>query len=426
MKLPVEKIKIISDYRIGVRDLTELANSINQRGLLQPMLLTPIPDKDEYEIAAGRSRYRAMVELLGFTELEEGVHFIIRQDVDPLVAQLEENVKRKDFEPLEIANLINTIHTQKQAEHGKAVPGKSRGWGAGDTGKLISMSSSSVSQYLKLWNNRDIVEDGETMAASLEKIRTKRAAKMINRVRSAIAKKVQKKIEKQQDKLYATCIQNFKCMDAVEYCRSLERVSHVITDPPYGINYDSITSGDGDYGNYEDRVDDYWQLMKQLVPEFSRLVENGFIVIWCATSNAEPLKDLMKDAGIKCAAVPLLWVKTGSPGFTAHPEKILGNVYEVAVYGWKGDPELGMKGHKNVFKVPTIKKNRVHVAQKPDELMEKVIRTFTKKGEGILDCFGGSGSTLRACIKTKRMYFGCEKDEDFYNSAIKLTNDILD
>ncbi len=426
MILPAEKIKIVSDFRLGKRDLSELALSIKQRGLLQPMLLTGIEGEDGvYEVAAGRSRFKAMTEILGYQEFEEGKHFIIKEDIDPLVVQLEENIKRKDFAPLEVAYLISTIHKQKVSEHGASVPGVSGGWSAKDTGKLVGLSSSAISGYLKMWKNRDLVEEGMTAGEALEKIRTERASNMINKVRKVIAEKVKEKVKDQADTLVETCIGNFKCMDAVEYLSGIDEVDHVITDPPYGIGYDDITKGASDYGNYEDDEDVYWQLMEKVVPEFGRIVKNGFVVIWCGYEQSFRLKELMIESGIKCARMPLAWLKTGSAGFTAKPDKILGNVFEVAIYGWRGNPEIRMKGRRNVFEAPVVKSDRVHVAQKPDSLNEKLLGTFTKKGDSVLDCFGGSGSMLRACIKKKRIFYGCELQEEFYHSAIKLTGDLI-
>ena len=414
-------IKIISDFRLGDRDLSELAQSIKQRGLLQPMLLVPTSEDGVYEVAAGRSRFKAMTEVLGMEEFEEGNHFIVRREVDPLVAQLEENVKRKDFSPLEVANLINTIHQQKQAEHGVAVPGASGGWAIKDTGKLVGMSSSTVAGYLKLWRNRDIVDAGMSASEALEKVRNERASDMINKVRKVIAEKVHEKIKELDDSFVQACIDNFKHADAIEYVRSLNEVNHVITDPPYGINYDEVASGGVDYKAYKDSVDDYWVMMKTLVPEFARIVNDGYIVIWCAIENVGILKALMEDNDIVVSSTPLAWVKTKTPGFTSQPDRMLASCYEVAIYGWRGSPQLNRKGKKNYFEFPAVKSGRIHVAQKPVELMSAVIKTFTRKGESVLDCFGGSGSTLRACIKSKRMYFGCELDENFYNSAVSET-----
>ena len=63
--------------------------------------------------------------------------------------------------------------------------------------------------------------------------------------------------------------------------------------------------------------------------------------------------------------------------------------------------------------------NRVHPTQKPVELMEYLIRTYTDEGDLILDFTMGSGSTGVACLNTNRKFIGIELDEKYFNIAKK-------
>lgn len=65
------------------------------------------------------------------------------------------------------------------------------------------------------------------------------------------------------------------------------------------------------------------------------------------------------------------------------------------------------------FQRPHIKKE--HPTQKPVELFEYLIKTFTKEGDTVLDCCAGSGTTGIACERTNRNYILMEKDRDYYN-----------
>lgn len=56
----------------------------------------------------------------------------------------------------------------------------------------------------------------------------------------------------------------------------------------------------------------------------------------------------------------------------------------------------------------------VHPTQKPIELLEYLIKTYTKENETVLDNCMGSGSTGVACINTGRKFIGIEQDEHFY------------
>jgi len=55
----------------------------------------------------------------------------------------------------------------------------------------------------------------------------------------------------------------------------------------------------------------------------------------------------------------------------------------------------------------------VHPTQKPVELVERAINNSSKSGDIVIDCFGGSGSTLIACEKTGRMNRSMELDPKY-------------
>ena len=61
----------------------------------------------------------------------------------------------------------------------------------------------------------------------------------------------------------------------------------------------------------------------------------------------------------------------------------------------------------------------VHPTQKPVELLEYLIRTFTNEGDTVLDNTMGSGSTGVACVNTNRNFIGIEKDTNYFEIAKK-------
>ncbi len=62
-------------------------------------------------------------------------------------------------------------------------------------------------------------------------------------------------------------------------------------------------------------------------------------------------------------------------------------------------------------------RNKLHPTQKPVELCEYLIKTYTNKNELVLDNCMGSGSTGVACINTNRKFIGMELDENYFNIA---------
>ena len=59
----------------------------------------------------------------------------------------------------------------------------------------------------------------------------------------------------------------------------------------------------------------------------------------------------------------------------------------------------------------------VHQTQKPTDLLEWLINTYSNSGETVLDSCMGSGSTGVACINTDRNFIGIEMDEHYFNVA---------
>ena len=74
---------------------------------------------------------------------------------------------------------------------------------------------------------------------------------------------------------------------------------------------------------------------------------------------------------------------------------------------------------KNLLEIKgvTVDKNRLHPTQKPVELLEYLIKTYSNEGETVLDNCMGSGSTGVACKNTNRNFIGIELDEKYFNIA---------
>lgn len=68
---------------------------------------------------------------------------------------------------------------------------------------------------------------------------------------------------------------------------------------------------------------------------------------------------------------------------------------------------------------------RLHPTQKPVELLEYLIKTYTNEDDLVLDFTMGSGSTGEACIKTKRKFIGIELDENYFKIAKDRLNKLL-
>jgi site-specific DNA-methyltransferase (adenine-specific) len=76
---------------------------------------------------------------------------------------------------------------------------------------------------------------------------------------------------------------------------------------------------------------------------------------------------------------------------------------------------------KDVLNINTQHK-RLHPTQKPVELMEYLIKTYTNEGETVLDFTMGSGSTGVACKNLNRNFIGIEMDDKYFEIAKNRIN----
>ena len=102
--LPIEFIKpnpLQPRKHFSKEALNELAASIKDRGILQPIIVRPVKNKDnEWEIIAGERRWKA-AQLAGFHEVPVSVKDI--KDEDVAIIALIENIQRENLSPIEEA-----------------------------------------------------------------------------------------------------------------------------------------------------------------------------------------------------------------------------------------------------------------------------------------------------------------------------------
>jgi site-specific DNA-methyltransferase (adenine-specific) len=101
------------------------------------------------------------------------------------------------------------------------------------------------------------------------------------------------------------------------------------------------------------------------------------------------------------------------------------------IYG-KFDKEISGGGntdrHPRSVQLFSSDKQRqcLHPTQKPVKLCEYLIKTYTNKGDLVLDNCMGSGTTAVACVKTGRNFIGCDISQKYVNIANKRLKELID
>ena len=110
---------------------------------------------------------------------------------------------------------------------------------------------------------------------------------------------------------------------------------------------------------------------------------------------------------------PQMWYSTPYSGFSSDVSKI-GEVYGSQKSKHRDNPE-GSRYPKTILKYKQEK--GLHPTQKPVELMEYLIKTYTNEGDTVLDNTMGSGTTGVACMNCNRNFIGIESDKKYFDIA---------
>ena len=182
-------------------------------------------------------------------------------------------------------------------------------------------------------------------------------------------------------------------------------VDLVLTDPPYGINYNNNKlNRKSNSGNFEDIENDKGELnYSEIIKECQRI---GKMVIIFGAIN------FMKDLPYK--GIWICWDKRTK----IEADKVFGSPFELA---WcdkiGGYDKIYRVMHGGVINADGKNSPRFHPTQKPVELMKLILRDFSNENDTVLDCFLGSGTTAVACKQLNRNFIGIEISEKYCEIA---------
>jgi DNA modification methylase len=131
--------------------------------------------------------------------------------------------------------------------------------------------------------------------------------------------------------------------------------------------------------------------------------------IWGGYANLSRFPAVLKATGLYFSQT-VIWVKQHA---VINRKDFMGN-HEICFYGWREGAAHEFFGPNNATDVWSIKKvspqNMIHLTEKPVELAVRAMHYSSRRGENVLDLFGGSGSTLIAAEQTGRRAFVMEID----------------
>jgi site-specific DNA-methyltransferase (adenine-specific) len=193
-----------------------------------------------------------------------------------------------------------------------------------------------------------------------------------------------------------------------------ESIDMIITDPPYGISYQSAWRPDKEKRHAKIKNDSQ-PFIWFLHDGFRVLKDGGGILCFCRWDTQNAFMNAMQWAGFKVRS-SIVWNReqhgSGDVRTTFAP------MHENILFGAKGRFEFpDNKRPKDVISCMRLHGNKTHPNEKPVKLLEELISYTTREGDTVLDPFIGSGVLPEACIRTGRKYIGFEIDKGYFEAA---------
>ncbi len=230
-------------------------------------------------------------------------------------------------------------------------------------------------------------------------------------------------------------LQHGDCLDLLPKLAD-NSIDLIVTDPPYGM------------------TDNPWDKKPDLPRLWSELhrvgKENAAFVMFAA----QPFATDLIQSNRRYFRYDIVWQKKMAVGFLnankmplrSHelillfyrrlpeyfPQKTVGRPYlqkrktdAMANYHTKRNEMTVNCGDRHPLSVWQygIDSDKHHPTQKPVALLERLIKSYSREGSTVLDCFMGSGSTGIACLNTNRRFVGMELDGKYFQTASKRIAD---
>lgn len=421
-EIEIDSIIVGERFRQDLGDIEELATSIGEKGILQPITVEPEEiEGGGYRLVAGGRRVAAC-KLLGLARIPA----LIREskgELDLRECELYENIYRKDLAWQERCRLEREIY-------------RLRGKSFVDLEQELDTSKSLLARHVQLADAMDLIPE---LGKHAQESDAWKAYKRIEEelVVGELAKRAEQQLiegGKRDERgphygidLYKAAAACYRIGDALI---GMQEVQEVITlgfdlaevDPPYGIDLPEMRKRDSQAGL---PIDEYTEIPREEYAAFLRqaaesvyalLKDNSWCIWWFGIEHYELVSQTMQTVGFTSSKVPSIWAK--KRGQTKQPDVNLANCYETFFLLRKGSPVLRRPGRSNVFEfenVHNMDAELIHASQRPIDLMLDLLDTLCLPGSRILCPFLGSGVTLRAAFSRGMTGMGWDLNEGIRN-----------
>lgn len=205
------------------------------------------------------------------------------------------------------------------------------------------------------------------------------------------------------------------CGDCLEVLRGLpaDLYDMCLTDPPYGMNYQSSWRTDK---HEKLALDDSIEWFAGFAKELYRVMKDDtHVYIFCNEYALSHFRDWLEDAGFVNKRT-LVWVKNNHT--SGDLEGDYANKTEFIIYAQKGRRLLNGGRETNVLNYARANTDN-HPTEKPIDICRYLIQKSSTEGETIFDPFCGGGTTLVAAKIENCAGYGIELSKEYCEIARK-------
>ncbi len=192
----------------------------------------------------------------------------------------------------------------------------------------------------------------------------------------------------------------------------------IVTDPPYNINYEGKTKDALKIKNDSMSNEDFYSFLDKTFQNYSSISNEGAsIYVFHADSEGLNFRKAFIENEFLLKQC-LIWNKNqmviGRQDYQWKHEPILYGWKQGAAHHWYSD-----RKQTTVLEFNKPQRNGEHPTMKPIEILEYLISNSSNTNDVVVDLFGGSGSTLIACEKTKRICKTMELDPKYASVIVE-------
>lgn len=196
----------------------------------------------------------------------------------------------------------------------------------------------------------------------------------------------------------------------------------VLTDPPYGQDFQSnrrvVSAKAPKLAN--DNGQAFGLLCDVLTEAYRHMSDDSTLLVWSSWRYECEFRQIVTDCGFTIKG-SLIWDKPNHG--SGDLEGSFAPKHERIIHAVKGNPKLNRR-YDDVLRGSQFLGTE-HPTEKPLDLLATLIEATTNEGDIVADPFAGSGSTVIAAHRTRRKFWACELDEDWFKTASSELYDLV-